>query len=158
MKILLKGISFGILHSKYFHCKKRSKLLQLSWKLSAAIAAAYDKLQQFWCTSTVLLLLFFALICTFSLGCDENGQPQEISKADFNSSCPYSGPPPDEKIATFYDFHEIKSGGEEIRYEPGAELLFRCVDIGKYYKCKALDRLIDRMWWCSYQTTLRSLI
>ena len=67
----------------------------------------------------------------FTLGCDENGQPQEISPADFNSSCPYSGPPSDAKLATFYDFHEIKPGGEEIRYEPGTELLFRCVDIGK---------------------------
>ena len=66
-----------------------------------------------------------------SLGCDENGQPQEMSKADFNSSCSYSGGKPDSNIAVFHDFHEIKTESEEIRYEPGAELLFRCIDIGK---------------------------
>lgn len=65
-----------------------------------------------------------------SLGCDENGQPQEMSKADFNSSCAYSGPPEDTFVAAFHDFHDIKHGQEEIRYEPGAELLFRCIDIG----------------------------
>ena len=78
----------------------------------------------------------------FTLGCDENGQPQEISPADFNSSCPYSGPPSDAKLATFYDFHEIKPGGEEIRYEPGTELLFRCVDIGKYIESTKFKRMI----------------
>jgi len=65
-----------------------------------------------------------------SLGCDENGQPQEMSKADFNSSCPYSGPPSDANVAAFHDFHEIMHSEEPIRYEPGAELLFRCIDIG----------------------------
>ena len=64
-----------------------------------------------------------------SLGCDENGQPQEMSKADFNSSCLYAGPKADSKVAAFHDFHEVKAE-EEIRYEPGAEILFRCVDIG----------------------------
>ena len=56
-----------------------------------------------------------------------------MSKADFNSSCPYSGPIPDGNIAAFYDFHEIMPESEEIRYEPGAELLFRCIDIGKSF-------------------------
>ena len=40
---------------------------------------------------------------------------------------------PDGNIAAFYDFHEVKAGSEEIRYEPGAELLFRCIDIGKFF-------------------------
>ena len=77
--------------------------------------------------------LQFMKIAFHSSGCDENGQPQEMSKADFNSSCPYSGPIPDGNIAAFYDFHEIMPESEEIRYEPGAELLFRCVDIGKSF-------------------------
>ena len=62
-----------------------------------------------------------------------------MSKADFNSSCPYSGPIPDGNIATFYDFHEIKPESEEIRYEPGAELLFRCIDIGKFFEIVHLN-------------------
>ena len=77
--------------------------------------------------------LQFLRITFHSLGCDENGQPQEMSKADFNSSCPYSGPITDGNIAAFYDFHEIMPESEEIRYEPGAELLFRCIDIGKSF-------------------------
>ena len=87
----------------------------------------------------------------FTLGCDENGQPQEISPADFNSSCPYSGPPSDAKLATFYDFHEIKPGGEEIRYEPGTELLFRCVDIGK-------EKVILKGRLCIYRFSLNSIL
>ena len=65
----------------------------------------------------------------FSLGCDKNGS--EVSRPTFNGSCPFSGPLPDSHLATFYDLSEVKTGSEEVIYEPGAELLFRCVDIGE---------------------------
>ena len=65
----------------------------------------------------------------FSLGCDKNGS--EVSRPTFNGSCPFSGPLPESHLATFYDLSEVKSGSEEVIYEPGAELLFRCVDIGE---------------------------
>ena len=66
----------------------------------------------------------------------------------FNASCPYAGPLPDNNVAAFYEDQEIKysGSGEEAadasedadnnnaatveRFEPGAELMFRCVDIG----------------------------
>ena len=65
-----------------------------------------------------------------SLGCDENGQPQEVARGTFNASCSYSGPPPDSNVVGFFEDSQIAIG-EEVRYEPGAELVFRCVDIGK---------------------------
>ena len=64
-----------------------------------------------------------------SLGCDKDGG--EVSRPVFNGSCAFSGPPPDSHLATFYDLLEVKAGSEEVMYEPGAELLFRCVDIGE---------------------------
>ena len=64
-----------------------------------------------------------------SLGCDENG---EMSSPVFNGSCTFSGPAAGSHLVAFYDVLEVK-GHESNVYEPGAELVFRCVDIGKSF-------------------------
>ena len=61
-----------------------------------------------------------------SLGCDENG---EMASPVFNGSCTFSGPSADSHLAAFYDKLEVKE--ESTVYKPGAEIVFRCVDIGK---------------------------
>ena len=61
-----------------------------------------------------------------SLGCDENG---EMASPVFNGSCTFSGPTASRHLAAFYDMLEVKE--ESNVYEPGAEIVFRCVDIGK---------------------------
>ena len=77
------------------------------------------------------------------LGCDENGHPlldDEAANVDFNpfnASCPYVKLPKDNLVA-FHGDREITGGrleDAEVPYqeyfEPGAELVFRCKDIGK---------------------------
>ena len=78
-----------------------------------------------------------------SLGCDENGKPlleDEATGVDFNpfnASCPYVKSPGD-NIVAFHGDREITAegflGGIETHYkeyfEPGAELVYRCKDIG----------------------------
>ena len=54
----------------------------------------------------------------------------EIARGTFNASCSYAGPPPESNVVAFYEEMEAIRDAEE-RYEPGAELVFRCVDIGK---------------------------
>ena len=55
----------------------------------------------------------------------------EIARGTFNASCSYAGPPPDANVVAFYEEMEAIRDEEE-RYEPGSELVFRCVDIGKF--------------------------
>ena len=74
-----------------------------------------------------------------SLGCDENGHPlleDETSSVDynpFNASCPFSNDPASTNLQVFYDDREIRMEGSQNQMEyfaPGAELVFRCKDIG----------------------------
>ena len=75
-----------------------------------------------------------------SLGCDDNGQPildDEAASAvtggvdynPFNASCPYLGTA-ESNLVAFYGDREVKKNTIE-RFEPGAELVFRCTDIGR---------------------------
>ena len=75
-----------------------------------------------------------------SLGCDDNGQPildDEVASAvhggvdynPFNASCPYLGTA-ESNLVAFYGDREVKKNTIE-RFEPGAELVFRCSDIGR---------------------------
>eukprot|EP00095_Tigriopus_kingsejongensis_P012469 maker-scaffold323_size206388-snap-gene-0.11 protein:Tk12469 transcript:maker-scaffold323_size206388-snap-gene-0.11-mRNA-1 annotation:"von willebrand factor type egf and pentraxin domain-containing protein 1" len=75
-----------------------------------------------------------------SQGCDEQGRPlledeAEAAKkrAAFNASCPYLPSPMSEShLVVFYNDKRLFAEDGEHHFEPGAELLFRCEDIGKY--------------------------
>ena len=83
-----------------------------------------------------------------SLGCDENGHPlldEETAGVDynpFNASCPYVNDP-ENNIVAFHGDREVKASGDKPEgyvegvpykeyFEPGAELVFRCNDIGNF--------------------------
>ena len=54
------------------------------------------------------------------------------ARGTFNASCSYSGPSPDSNVVGFFEESEIQVDMEE-RYEPGAELVYRCMDIGQKF-------------------------
>ena len=83
-----------------------------------------------------------------SLGCDENGHPlldEETAGVDynpFNASCPYVNDP-ENNIVAFHGDREVKASDDKPEgyvegvpykeyFEPGAELVFRCNDIGNF--------------------------
>ena len=80
-----------------------------------------------------------------SLGCDENGNPlldDEAADVDynpFNASCPYVKTPGD-NIVAFHGDREVTEPQTDAvdaiykeYFEPGAELIYRCRDIGMKY-------------------------
>ncbi len=65
------------------------------------------------------------------------GHPEELTgSSSFNSSCPFKPPAADSTVVAFYEDRMLVAGSEPAEgqlemFEPGAEVVFRCVDIGK---------------------------
>ena len=91
------------------------------------------------------------------MGCDDHGNPvsgEELSgQSSFNASCPFRAPSADSSVVAFYEDRRLVAGSDlpEVQlemFEPGAEVVFRCVDIGerwgRSYKLFITD--VDYEW------------
>ena len=80
------------------------------------------------------------------MSCDDQGNPisgEELpvggsggGKSSFNASCPFKSPSADSTVVAFYEDRRLVTGSDlpEVQlemFEPGAEVVFRCVDIGE---------------------------
>ena len=80
-----------------------------------------------------------------ALNCDpETGRPlledeeeeQGSAGSTFNASCPFNPSVElESNLVAFHDDRELLSSDEGVEnFEPGAELVFRCVDIGRFLR------------------------
>ena len=72
------------------------------------------------------------------MSCDEQGNPVIgnglTSKSSFNASCPFKAPIADDFVVAFFEDRRLTGldgNGQVEMFEPGAEVVFRCTDIGK---------------------------
>ena len=61
------------------------------------------------------------------------GSEDLTGKSSFNASCPFRPPSADSAVVAFADDRQLTTSpdGHLEMFEPGAEVIYRCVDIGK---------------------------